>query len=127
MTNKTLKAAMGLLVLSFLSACGTADAKTVNGWNPKEVKKVVENLKLSLVQMEGLEVKMEQSREDVATKILGVDGRRSANNELTMDGRILRNYKADAWDDVGYLRDHWKRLSSSEKDLAGQARIDLDI
>ena len=125
MANGTLKAAIGFLVLSSLSVSVMADTRTSNGWNVTEVKPTVENLKLSLSKMKGLEAKIERSKVDLATKILGADGRRSAYNEISMDRGILRNYRADAWDDVGYLQDHWKRLSDNEKNLVDQAKFDL--
>lgn len=125
MANGTLKATIGFLILSFLSVSAMGAARTGKGWNATEVKTTVENLKLSLVKMKGLEAKIESSKVDLATKILRPDGRQSAYNEVSLDGRILRNYRAEAWDDVGYLQNHWKRLSDSEKSLVDQAKFDL--
>ena len=69
--------------------------------------------------------KIAKSREDLNTKILGQSGRQNARTEITMDERLIKGFLADAWNDIGYLQNHWSILSASERDLATRAKFDL--
>lgn len=126
MAPSIFKAFFGILFLSALFLHPAAEAKTTNTSNPTEIKQALQDLQSSLTQISAYKVKKATAQGDLETKIVIGNDRMTTSNEADMDGAILENYQAAAHDDISYLREHWARLSASEKALVNQDKWDLN-
>ena len=126
MVNTTFKILLGVLFLSLLFLHQAAGAKLSRSGNATEVNQVVGDLKSTLAKIEEYKAKSNQAQVDLESKVLVGNDRQTTDNEAMMDGSILDNFRAAAWNDIGYLKGHWSRLSGDDKSLVDQALLDLD-
>ncbi len=94
--------------------------------NAAGIKEETDDLRAALVKMQKWAGKAETARQQLATTALGGEGRISAQNDLGLDQTTMENYEADVRDDIGCLRDQWKSLTPSERDLVERAEISVE-
>ena len=66
-----------------------------------------------------------ETQADMETKLLGIDGRTQLDNRLDLDSDELAGCVNEAFDEIAYLKAHWKDLTNEEKAFVEQAQAEV--
>jgi hypothetical protein len=121
MTKTVLKSAAGVILLLPMGCQAAMASSALPAGQP--ILSIVQDLGSAQAWIQKLETKLDQAIQQKQTCILGSDGSQMIANEAGMDRGILRNYQAEAEDDISYLREHWAFLTPEEKTLVERAAL----
>lgn len=91
-----------------------------------EIQKTLDDLKKEIIQMREYAAKSNEASDDLTTRILGPDGRQMTENVIDLDLPIAENYRSEAWNDIGWLKNHWKELTSDQRNEVQEAQTTLE-
>ncbi|HUO58987.1 MAG TPA: hypothetical protein VMV05_12495 [bacterium] len=128
MKTNTVKVFLGVFLAGALGFPGLSGAGTGDGKSTQKavVQQNLDELKTDMTQVEKFQRKAAKVRESARIKILGREGRTSAENEMGMYVNHFKSFKSEAWNDIGCLRDDWKWLTPNEKIEVERAEIQLE-